>query len=124
LEISEIKYSELEKTVRFDAEYYSPAQLRVEQLLDKHNASPLRSCLSCLSDGNHMGISEEFCHSGIPYYRGGDVHSFFIENSCPEYYLSEAVYNRPVLKRSHLTQGDVLVTIVGTIGNCQVLTKS
>jgi len=69
-----------------------------------------------------MGISEDFCDAGIPYYRGGDVHSFFIENSRPEYYLPNPVYNRPALKRSHLAQGDVLVTIVGTIGNVAMVT--
>lgn len=68
-----------------------------------------------VSDGNHMGISEQFSDEGIPYYRGQDAGAFFIENSNP-ICIDEITFNRPVMKRSHLTKGDVLLSIVGTIG--------
>ena len=68
-----------------------------------------------VSDGNHMGISEQFSDEGIPYYRGQDAGAFFIENSNP-ICIDEITFNRPVMKRSHLKQGDVLLSIVGTIG--------
>lgn len=120
LEISEIKKSELERTERIDAEYYSSYQLGIDAVLDANVTNPIHDCID-LSDGNHMGISEEFCTDGIPYYRGGDVHTFFIECSSPAYRISEEVYSRPILKRSHLKRGDVLLTIVGTIGNVAIV---
>lgn len=120
LEISEIKKSELERTERIDAEYYSSYQLGIDAVLDANVTNPIHDCID-LSDGNHMGISEEFCTEGIPYYRGGDVHTFFIECSSPAYRISEEVYSRPILKRSHLKRGDVLLTIVGTIGNVAIV---
>ncbi len=73
-----------------------------------------------ITDGNHMTISDRFCEAGIPYYRGQDIHDFFIENSSPICIDTES-YESPYMRRSHLKKGDVLLSIVGTIGGVSLV---
>ena len=116
LEISEVALSALERTWRLDAEFYAKEYLATEALLARNSGEPLTDSVK-VSDGNHMGISDEFQEEGVPYYRGGEVKSFFLEMTKPLHRVSEEVFYRPVMRRSHLRKGDVLVTIVGTIGS-------
>lgn len=74
-----------------------------------------------ISDGNHMSISDDFCDNGVPYYRGQDIYSFFIENAKP-INITETAFNQRFMKRSYLKKGDVLVSIVGAIiGNSSLV---
>ena len=118
--MTEIRKFQLESTFRIDAEYYGREIIEIESRLLKMGARPISDSVS-ISDGNHLGLSEEFQCKGIPYYRGGDVHGFFIENSLPEWYVDKDVFDRPQMARSHLRKGDVLLTIVGTIGNVAIV---
>lgn len=122
LEAVEINLSELERTHRIDSEFYKKENLTVLSILDKTDHAQL-TCYFTVSDGNHMSISHDFREEGIRYYRGGDSHNFFIEESNP-ICISEEIYNLPVMKRSHLAKNDILLSIVGTIGNvCLVRTN-
>jgi len=68
-----------------------------------------------ISDGNHMGVSDEFCMQGVPYFRGGDIKEFFLSFGRPEYCVPKDVYMKPTMLRSHMKKGDVFVSIVGAI---------
>lgn len=114
LECKEVCKSELERTLRIDSEFYSKNYVEIYNMLSSLAHKPLTAYVD-VSDGNHTGISEQFSDEGIPYYRGQDAGAFFIENSNP-ICIDEITFNRPVMKRSHLKQGDVLLSIVGTIG--------
>lgn len=114
LECKEIYKSKLERTLRIDAEFYSKVFIDISEKLSTYDHGSLTDCVK-VSDGNHMGISDHFCEVGIPYYRGQDAGSFFIENSKP-ICIDKEVFEMPVMRRSHLKQGDVLLSIVGTIG--------
>jgi hypothetical protein len=77
--------------------------------------------VSSVSDGNHFTISEDFVIAGIPYYRGQDVvGNFFVEQSTPRC-ITEEAFTRPYMARSHLKRGDVLLSIVGTIGDLSLV---
>lgn len=102
-----------------DPEFYKKENLDVINLLTKNNSQPLTDYVQ-VSDGNHMGISEYFCETGIPYYRGQDIHDFFIENANP-ICIPKSVFSKPVMKRSHLKKDDVLLSIVGTIGEVSLV---
>lgn len=67
-----------------------------------------------------MGISDYFIDEGVPYYRGQDAGAFFIENSNP-ICIDEKTFELPVMKRSHLKKGDVILSIVGTIGSLSLV---
>ena len=114
LEISEIKLSALERTWRLDPEFYSKAHLDIAARLKTNSAVSLTE-FADISDGNHIGVSDEFCAEGVPYFRGGDIKEFFLSFVHPEYCVPESIYAKPTMIRSHMKQGDVFVSIVGAI---------
>ncbi len=121
LECGEILFSELERSKRIDAEFYKKQSLEIAKLLDNISAKPLTNLVK-VSDGNHTGISEKFIYEGIPYYRGQDIHNFFIEDSNP-ICIDEETFNANYMHRSHLKKDDILLSIVGTIGEVAMVTK-
>jgi type I restriction enzyme M protein len=122
LEAAVIKFSELERTRRIDSEFFKKTHLEVASKLKAKNLKPITDLVKVF-DGNHMKISENFADSGVPYYRGQDIHYFFIEQSSP-IYIDEETYNLPYMKRSHLKKGDVLLSIVGTIGGVALVSTT
>ena len=119
LECSEINRSELERTLRIDSEFYSKSAIKVSDMLQSRSHDLLTTFVN-VSDGNHMGISDCFIDEGVPYYRGQDAGAFFIENSNP-ICINEETFELPVMKRSHLKKGDVILSIVGTIGSLSLV---
>ena len=119
LEISEVSNLALERTVRLDSEFYKKENLITLDLLKRHEVLNLTE-ITKVSDGNHNAISEKFQDTGIPYYRGQDVSSFFVENAKPMC-IDDDTFHLPVMKRSHLKKGDVLLSIVGTIGKLSLV---
>lgn len=120
-ECTEVLLSQLERTNRLDSEFYKKKSLVIAKLLEDISAKPLTNFIN-VSDGNHMGISHKFIDKGIPYYRGQDVHNFFIEDANP-ICIDEKTFNISYMQRSHLKKGDVLLSIVGTIGEVSVVSK-
>lgn len=120
-ECTEILFSQLERTNRLDAEFYKKKSLSIVKLLKDISAKPLTDLID-VSDGNHMSISDKFTDEGIPYYRGQDIHNFFIEDSNP-ICIDEETFNISYMQRSHLKKGDVLLSIVGTIGEVSLVSK-
>ena len=70
-----------------------------------------------------MAISDNFSETGVPYYRGQNIHHYFIEESKP-ICIDLKTFNLPVMKRSHLKEGDVLLSIVGTIGGVALVSSN
>ena len=119
LEISEINKNLLERTLRIDSEFYSKENLQVVEKLKSFSLNNISELVK-VSDGNHMSISENFSDVGVPYYRGQDIHKYFIEDSSPTF-IDETTFHKPIMKRSHLREGDVLLSIVGTIGGVSLV---
>jgi restriction endonuclease S subunit len=122
LEISEILKSTLERTLRIDSEFYNKENLTINAILSKHRLNDITQLVK-VSDGNHIGISDNFIVNGVPYYRGQNIHNYFIEESNP-ICIDINTFNLPVMKRSHLKQGDVLLSIVGTIGGVALVSSN
>lgn len=121
-ECSEVLLSKLERTNRLDAEFYKKNALEISKILEALSAKPITEYIK-ISDGNHMSISEHFVDTGIPYYRGQDIYNLFIENSKPVY-IERMIYDKPLMQRSHLKKGDILMSIVGAIvGNSAMVTS-
>ncbi len=123
MQTSVINKSKLERTLRIDGEYYQQKYLAIEKSLSRlSNIKPVTE-LCRVSDGNHMSIAQHFnLENDIPYYRGQDITDFFLENVTPVY-IPKEIYNTPLMERSHFKVGDVLLSIVGTIGNLSLITE-
>ena len=120
LEVAERKLSELERTWRMDAEFFQRRHLAIEARLAAMRCGTVAGVAS-VADGNHFSISESFVEEGVPYYRGQDVVGhFFIEQANPNRITREA-FEQSFMRRSHLKQGDVLLSIIGTIGETSLV---
>ena len=122
LEVAEIHLSELERTMRIDAEFFGKSFLDAAGCLKQRKTEALTK-VAGISDGNHFSISDEFQEEGIPYYRGQDATGhFFIEQAQPVY-IPHKAFAMPHMRRSHLRKGDALLSIVGTIGELSLVSS-
>ncbi len=119
----EVFFSQLERTKRIDTEYFKKKFIYLAKALEQKQKDKLTELVS-ISDGNHFAIADSFVEEGIPYYRGQDVTGHhFIELSTPKY-IDQQSFTEPHMLRSHLRQGDVLLSIVGTIGESSLVTST
>jgi restriction endonuclease S subunit len=113
--------SQMDVKSRIDSDYFLPEYVVNESKLDEIETKKLTEVFS-VSDGNHLEVSRHFSDDNemIPYYRGKDINDFFIENANP-IRIPSHIYNMGIMKRSHFKAGDVLLSIVGTIGSLSVV---
>jgi hypothetical protein len=108
---------------RCDGEYFLPAYIKNEKKLTQVETTSLPQ-MFFVSDGNHLSVSRHFSDDGdIPYFRGQDINDFFLENASP-IMIPEKVFLSPMMARSHFFAGDVLLSIVGTIGSLSIVPES
>lgn len=120
LEATTAQSNQLERTKRIDAEYFQKRFLRSAALIERWDRDHVAR-LANVSDGNHFSISDDFVEQGVPYYRGQDVTGrFFVETAAPIHITREA-YDQGHMVRSHLKRGDVLLSIIGTIGELSLV---
>ena len=77
--------------------------------------------LAVVSDGNHFTISDALVEDGIPYYRGQDVTDCFFAETASPIHITQEAYDRRHMRRSYLERGDVLLSIIGTIGELSLV---
>ena len=101
---------------RIDAEFFSPKYDKILKEIDNSNCEDLVS-ISHVTDGNHLSIADEFDEKkdGIKYLRGQDVNNLMLLNNHHLVTIPESFYDS--LERSHIFNKDILISIVGTIGN-------
>ncbi|MDP3772274.1 MAG: restriction endonuclease subunit S [bacterium] len=114
-----IQKSQLEGAHRLDAEYYQPEYLALEQKFTMLETKTLEQISkSVISFGAYSLTSHiEWQESGVPYINVGDVHDGYIDLSSVKY-ISEKV--NEILKKSKVNNGQVLLTMAGTIGNAAI----
>ena len=120
LEVAEVLLSNLEFSGRLDAEYYRPEHLRAESLLEKRGAVALSNVSNFLIGPFGSAFSvENYCDDpAFRYIRGKDVKPMAIEEN-DNVYMPREDYER--LSKYALKAGDVLVSVVGTIGNSALI---
>ena len=115
-----IKKSQLEGALRLDAEYYQPEYLELEKKFTKLETKTLEEISkSIISFGAYSLTSHiEWQEAGVPYVNVGDIHDGYIDFSNVKH-ISEKV--NEILKKSKISNGQVLITMAGTIGNAAVV---
>lgn len=121
-----IKKSQLECLHRIDAEYFQPKYLKVEKDL-------LKTTHSCLfwkdiegrfitgPFGSEFSVDNYTSKANYRYVRGKDVKEFFLLED-DNVYIPENDFNR--LKKYSLREGDILISVVGTLGNVAIVDES
>lgn len=117
LEAVEMKLSELEKGNRIDSEFYKKDFEILEKLIKKHNNSIIGK-MAKVTDGEHGSV--EFQEYGIKYLTAENIKSGYVEINNIRY-IDEATNKRNL--RAEVKEGDVLVSIKGTLGEVAVAEK-
>ena len=115
-----IKKSQLEGAKRLDAEYYQPEYLELEDKFKKLETKTIKEISkSVVSFGAYSLTSYiEWQELGVPYINVGDIQDGYIDFSNVKY-ISKKVDE--ILKKSQVNNGQVLLTMAGTIGNAAVV---
>jgi type I restriction enzyme S subunit len=83
------------------------------------------SILNICEIGSSKRIYEyEYCETGIPFYRGKEI--TLKKNGLPirePYFISKDRYNELVTKYGKPSEGDILLTAVGTIGSSYIVSN-
>jgi type I restriction enzyme, S subunit len=102
--------------IRIDADYYSPRFLEIETCLTNLNAKEFNNYIKVITDGKHGGVN--FTESGVRFLRNTNAKEFFIDDS-EVLYISDQ--ESCEIKRSEVSEGDILYTSIGTIGEALVV---
>jgi type I restriction enzyme M protein len=126
LEVTEIRYSEIiadDKGFRVDPEYYQQQYLELEKLLKSKNAETLESIsVSIINFGAYSLTNQiNYLDEGVPFLNVGDIKENTINLSTAK--LIDETLSKDLLHKSLVKDGQVLLTIAGTIGNAAVAYK-
>lgn len=116
--ISIIQSSEIEGATRLEAEYYQPTYLSLIKSLKRISTVKLDS-IAFVTDGIHASIDYDN-KSKIRCLSAQSVKDNTFDLSANTF-ISEKQHT--INLRTSLKMGDVILSSVGTIGNCAVVTK-
>lgn len=110
----------MEFSGRIDAEYYQKKFLQYQYAIAKHHNLPLSKIADFLIGpfGSAYDTSTYVEQSDYRYIRGQDVKPFLLQDTSPRY-MAENDYNR--LNKYALNANDILVSVVGTLGNACII---
>ncbi|MHA1574894.1 MAG: restriction endonuclease subunit S [Alphaproteobacteria bacterium] len=119
MQISIIKYSNVLETRRFDAEFYKPEYLKKEKIIT-NNAYVLLGDVSFITDGIHDSIDFDKKSNILLVSAKAPKENTF--NISGLKYISERQHKKN--PRTSLKENDIIISTVGTIGNCAVVTSN
>lgn len=117
-----IKKSELEGALRLDAEYYQSEYLDIKRKLESIPTKTIEEISqSVISFGAYSLCNFiEWQESGVPYLNVQNIKDDYIDFDNVKFISEET---DKVLKKSKVEEGQVLLTMAGTIGNTAVAHK-
>jgi restriction endonuclease S subunit len=123
LEVSEILLSELEFSNRIDSEYYRKIFLKWEAIIENHQHCNLSDVANFLIGpfGSSYNTDNYVDEPDYRYVRGQDVKPFLLMDTEPRY-MDKNDFER--LSRYALKANDILVSVVGTLGNACIVRKT
>jgi restriction endonuclease S subunit len=109
----ETRLAEVNRERRFDAEYFQPKFIRLEEMLEKVGAKPLAS-LVAISKGVEVG-SSKYVDEGILFIRVSNLTKFGVETGDADKYLSAESFSQ-LRDRFQPREGEVLLSKDGSPG--------
>jgi restriction endonuclease S subunit len=120
--ISIIQKSQLEGAKRMDAEYYQPEYLDIEKKLSSVKTQTIDEISESVMNFGAYSLCNyiEWQNSGVPYLNVQDIKDGYIDFDNTKF-IDEKV--NEILKKSKVKEGQVILTMAGTIGNIAVAHK-
>lgn len=121
LDLSLVARSQLEFSGRIDAEYYRPAFLELEETVKNRGGEVLADVANFLIGpfGSAFTVENFTDDSSFRYIRGKDVKPLTLMDD-DNVFMPQDDFDR--LSKYALQDGDVLVSVVGTLGNAALVT--
>ena len=120
-----IQKSQLEGALRLDAEYYQPEYLEIEKSLHGTNSykfwRDIKGKFITGPFGSEFNVENYIPDGDYRYVRGKDVKDFFLLDD-DNVYIPKEDFER--LKKYSLNEGDILISVVGTLGNAAIVDDS
>jgi len=117
-----IQKSQIKSVRRIDAEYFQPKYLELEKKIYSTNSYRLWGNIEGRfitgPFGSEFGVENYTSETQYRYVRGKDVKEFFLLDD-DNVYIPEKDYER--LKKYSLKGSDILVSVVGTLGNAAIV---
>ena len=122
-QISVVQYSKTQSVNRLDSEYYKPFNLKAEKMIISSNYRPLKTLGKFIVGpfGSTVKVEDYVLKKDYKYIRGKDVKNGFISD-IDNASISKEKYES--LPQFHLKKGDILITVVGTLGNIAIYRDS
>lgn len=117
-QISTIKFSDIREARRYDAEYFKPEYLEIEHKL-RSKEHILFEDFSFITDGIHSSIDFDEKSNILLFSAKAPKENTFDISGLG--YISQKQHKQN--PRTALQENDVIISTVGTIGNCAVVTK-
>ena len=128
LEVSEVKFSELEFSFRLDSEYYQKDYITYRKSvlnqkydflgnLSKFLTGPFGSAFKVENYEDDEATEAESYDSQYRYIRGKDVKPFTLQDNDNKY-IPKSDYER--LEKYAVEVNDILISVVGTLGNASI----
>lgn len=120
LEIAEVHRTQLEYSGRLDTEYYRPEYLKYETLLKGRGSKPLSHVANFLIGpfGSAFTVENYTQDKTYRYIRGKDIKPMRLMDD-DSVYMPQKDFER--LSRYSLRPNDLLVSVVGTLGNAAII---
>jgi type I restriction enzyme, S subunit len=119
LKYSIILKSQLEGAKRLDAEYYQPEYLDIEKKINSIKSMTIESVSESVENFGAYSLCNyiQWRDSGVPYLNVQDIKDGYIDFTDTKF-IDEKV--NEILKKSQVKEGQVIITMAGTIGNVAV----
>lgn len=117
-----IQKSQIEGALRLDAEYYQPEYLELEEKLNSIKTETIYDISKSVVNFGAYSLCN-FIHweeQGVPYLNVQDIKDGYIDFDNTKF-ISEKVDK--ILKKSKVAEGQIIMTMAGTIGNVAVAHK-
>ncbi len=122
-QISYIKYTEVLEARRYDAEYFKPFNLTAEKLITNSDFLYLENLGKFIIGpfGSTVKVEDYVEDKQYKYIRGKDIKNGVLSD------VDNSAVNKEKfdsLPKYHLKNNDVLITVVGTLGNVAIYRDS
>ena len=114
-----IKKSQLQDIHRLDADYYQPEYLKIEQILNSIKTVKIDEVAESVVNFGAYSLCNYIVwqESGIPYLNVQNIKDGYIDLNGMKF-IDDKV--NEILKKSKVKEGQVIITMAGTIGNAAV----
>ena len=119
MQYSIVNYSQLQKGLRIDSDYYSPDFLYIDDILSRKPFFPLITFCNFCKKGIFDISPDYYRENGVPLIRTSEIKDPLVDFSTTVY-LDESIHK--IHHKTQLTDGDLVFTKIGAyIGDVAIL---